>query len=222
MQGYHRLLSSRPGAPQRALETANGGKRTQVRYPHVASHLQISAPGTLGSHRIGKGHGNVSAQCPYRRGRQAPFRSLNQYAEVVVPSPSHMTINYTPPASNDPQGNPTQQPITSTTEIGPQSGLDTQATGSPVVSSVMTGAVALMTPQLSRCRTSRLSTSVSTLDDIWEVSTSWCCGIFCGVDLCDDGELDGCGHSNGVVSGNGQGAISPRRVVSDGMPVMLY
>jgi hypothetical protein len=140
--------------------------------------------------------------------------------------------NHTLLASNDPQGNPTQQASTSTTEIGHRNGLDAQATGSPVVNPVMTSAVVLMTPtaappiknipQPSRCWKCHHSTLVSTLDDIWEASASWCCWLSCCVDLYDDGEWDGCGHDNRVVSGNGQGSIRPRRVMLDGMPVMVY
>lgn len=232
MQASNPPLPSRPGTPQRALKTANRGKGRQVRYPHVANRPQISAPGTFGSHRVGRGHEEVSTQCPHRRGRQASLRSLIQHAEGVIPDPSHLAVSYTPLSSGDLQGDPTQQSITSTSVTEPQAGVEAQATGSPAVEPVMTGAVAPMTPTVAppiknapqppRCWKCHLSTLVSTLDDIWEASASWCCWVFCGVDLYDDGELDGCGHGNGVVSGNGQGSLGPRRVVLDGMPVMLY
>jgi hypothetical protein len=87
----------------------------------------------------------------------------------------------------------------------------------------MTDAVAVMSPttasqvkarpQTHRCWKCHVSTFVSTLDDIWEVSTSWCCWMFCGVDLHEDAEAQ---------SGYGQEALGPRRVVLDGMPAVLY
>ena len=144
----------------------------------------------------------------------------------MIPNPVHIVVNHTLLASNGPQGNPTQQAISSTTEIGPQSGLDVQATGSPVISLVMTSVVALMTPpsknvpRPSRCWKCHLSILVSTLDDIWEASTNWRCWVFRGVDPYDDGQLDGCEHGNGFVSGDRQGSIGPRRVMLDGMPII--
>lgn len=87
----------------------------------------------------------------------------------------------------------------------------------------MTSAVADMTlpaarpiktaPRTHRCWKCHVSRFVSTLDDIWEASTSWCCWWFCGVGLYDDAEAQ---------SGYAQETLGPRRAVLDEMPVMLY
>jgi hypothetical protein len=229
-------LSPRPGAPQRVLKTATRGKRQRnVRpslIPLVTGAPQISNRGTYGSRVTESLHEEVSSQCPHRRGRQASLRSLNQHAEVVVPDTDHAMANYTLLASNDPQGNPTQQPIQSTPVTEPQIGINAQITGFQATRPVMAGAIAPSSPTVAppaksaphtqRCWKCNVSKIVSKLDEIWEASTSWCCWVFCGVDLYDDGESQCCGHGNGAQPGDGQGSLGPRRVVLDGTPVILY
>jgi hypothetical protein len=210
-QTFNPPLSSRPGSPLRS------SKRRRLRYPHIVDSL---GPNVFASHSIGSVRDEVSPQCPHRQGRQATLQSLNQSTEVVIPD---LTVSYTLSTPNESQRDPTHQTIPSTALTEPHVGIEVQATASPVVSPVMTGAIAVMSPtaapqvktrpQTHRCWKCHVSTSVSTLDDIWEVSTSWCCWMFCGVDLHEDAEAQ---------SGCAQETLGPRRVVLDGMPVMLY
>jgi hypothetical protein len=73
MQASSPPLSSRSRAPPRALKTVSRYKSRQ----DVAGHPQISAPGTFGSPRAGRGHEEVPTQCPHRRGFRVSLRSLN-------------------------------------------------------------------------------------------------------------------------------------------------
>lgn len=229
-QTSDRPSCTQPGAPQRAINATRKDKRKWVRCPHVVGRPQICSPNAFASRSVRSRHHDVPAQCPHRRGQHASLRSLNQDAEVVIPDQRHLTVNYTLLASHDRQGNPVQQPILSTNVTEPQAGVDLQATASPIIGPVMTGAVPFVPPtaaspiktSLHRCWKCHVSAFVSNLDDTWETSTSWCCWVFCGVDLHDDGESQGYSHGSGAQSGYTQGSLGPRRVVLDGMPVMLY
>jgi hypothetical protein len=175
-QTFNPPLSSRPGSPLRSSKATSRGKRRRLRYLHIVDSL---GPNVFASHSIGSVRDEVSPQCPHRQGRQATLQSLNQSTEVVIPD---LTVSYTPPAPNDSQRDPTHQTNSSTTLTEPHVGIEVQATASPVVGPVMTGAVAVMRPtaapqvkarpQTHRCWKCHISTFVSTLNDIWEVSTS--------------------------------------------------
>jgi hypothetical protein len=184
-QTFNPPLSSRPGSPLRSSKATSRGKRRRLRYLHIVDSL---GPNVFASHSIGSVRDEVSPQCPHRQGRQATLQSLNQSTEVVIPD---LTVSCTLLAPNNSQGDPTHQTIPLTNLTEPHVEIEVQATASPVVGPVMTGAVAVMRPtgavavmrptaapqvkarpQTHRCWKCHISTFVSTLNDIWEVSTS--------------------------------------------------
>jgi hypothetical protein len=218
-------LPARSGAPQGATSTAIRARRRLVRYPNIAGRLQISGPSAFASHQIRRAHDEVYSQCPHRRGRQASLRSLNGNAEVIVPRMRHSTINYTALSPNESQGDSSHQPISSPTVTEPHVGIEVPAHVSLGTNPVITGAAAVTTPaaapplrstpQTHRCWKCRASKLVSSLGDVWEASANWCCWMFCGVGLYDDAGSQSCGVGNEV-------GLGPRRVIMDGMPVILY
>lgn len=216
--------------PYLRADRADAKSAPQIPQTQAPNNPLSSQTGVTG-HRMRRHtvHEDAPAPCPHRRGRLASLQSLRRHSELNVRKSVPWGFNPPLPASNGSQSGYTERIARPDPGVVPQGGSLDPATEAHAVGPIMSGAMGSSDPIVAsavknkpdhcRCWKCRVSTSVSKLDDIWEASTSWCCWVFCGVDLYDERENDYVLEGG---SGNGQGTLGPRRVILDGLPVVLY